>query len=216
MAILSELEVGPDKVHLIGNEVTVFAMRAMPDWTVREFCQVPIYFQDKKYYLKRKTAGPPPYAFHYQLAPWHSGLGEESNRPISYGEAYVAHREEQFRSERRNDHLYPALLSIYPLLGLCWSRFKERVLGPRGFEPVSITEASILLVFACFMLEGVFVCYFRLGFLALVFSREWLLWVDYSLFALLPVDCIIRYGQVLRGDESPQGFLEWAFRWMRH
>ena len=150
MSILSELEVGPDKIHLIGDEVTVFAMRAMPDWTVREFCQVPIYFQDKKYYLKRKTAGPPPYAFQYQLAPWHSELGAESTRSISYDEAYVAHREEQFRSERRNDLLHPALLCIYPLLGLCWSRFKERFLGPRGFEPVSITEGSILFLFAYF------------------------------------------------------------------
>ena len=99
VAITSEFSVGPDKVRLVGDEVTVFAVRAMPDWTVREFCRVPIHFQGNKYYLLRKTAGPHPYAFQYQLAPWHSDLGAESSRSISYDEAYVAHRDEQFRSE---------------------------------------------------------------------------------------------------------------------
>ncbi len=212
MSLLRELEVGPDKVHLIGNEVTVFAMRAIPDWTLREFCRVPIYFQGNKYYLLRKTPGPRPYAMHYQLAPWHPDLGTESGRSIEYNEEYVAQREAQFRSDRREEHMHPALMCLYPLLGICWSRFKVRALGPRGFEPLSITGASVMLLFACWMAESVFVLYFHLGFLALIFSRVWLLWVDRLLFVLLPIDCAIRYGKVLEGSESPPGFLEWAWR----
>ena len=105
-------------------------------------------------------------------------------------------------------------MCIYPLLGLCWSRFKLRVLSPLGFEPVSITGASVMLVFAYFMLEGIFVCYFRLGFLALIFSRSWLLWMDYLLFVLLPIDCAVRYGKILEGQDSPPGFLEWAYKFV--
>ena len=208
----SELQVGPDKVRVSGDEVIIRAKRAMVDWTVREFCCVPIYFNGDKYFLLRKTAASLPYAIEYTLAPWHSDLGAESSRSIVYDEAYVAHRDAQFRSERRHERIYPALMCFYPLLGLCWSRFKAGVLGPLGFEPVAVTGASVMLLFAFWMAEGVFVCYFRLGFLALVFSRLWLLWVDYALFLLLPVDCALRYGKILEGEEAPPGFLEWAYK----
>jgi hypothetical protein len=173
---------------------------------------VPIYFNGNKYYLLRKTPGPRPYAFHYHLAPWHSDLGTESTRSIEYNEEYVAQRDARFRSDRRDERIHPALMCVYPLLGICWSRFKVRELGPRGFEPRSITEASIMLLFASWMAEGVFVLYFRLGFFALVLGRMWLLWVDWLLFILLPIDCAIRCGKVLEGEESPPGFLEWAWR----
>ena len=70
------------------------------------------------------------------------------------------------------------------------------------------------MLFGFWMLEGVFVCYFRLGFLGLVFSRMWLLRVDYALFLLLPVDCALRYGKILEGAEDPPGFLEWAYNFL--
>ena len=38
-------------------------------------------------------------------------------------------------------------------------------------------------------------------------------WVDGFLFFAAPADCLVRYSQVLRGDEVPDGFLEWVFRW---
>lgn len=212
MSIIRELEIGPDKVHLIGNEVTIFAKHAMADWTVREFCRVPIYFNDNKYYLLRKTPGPHPYAFQYFLAPWHAELGPESTRTITYDEAYVAHRDGRIRGDRRDERLFPVLVCLYPLLGICWSRFKTQVLGPRGFEPASVTGASIMLLFAFWMLESVFVLYFHVGFLVLLCSRIWVLWIDRLLFLLLPLDCAIRYGKLLEGEESPPGFLEWAWR----
>ena len=204
--------VGPDMVHIGDEVVTIFALHEMPDWTVREFSIVPIFFRDHKFYLKSKRPGSGDYACAYELAPWYPQLGLESSRIIHYEEDYVAERDREFRLDRKHDHLHSALYAVYPLLGWCWSGFKERVLGRIGFDPVSITEASIMFAFACFMAEAVFVCYFRLGFLALAFSRMWLLWVDYLLFVLLPLDCAVRYGCVISGDTCPPGFLEWIFR----
>ena len=207
-----EMTIGPDTVHVLGEKVTIYATREMPEWTVREFCIPPIHFRGRKYYLKGKHAGPLPYAFRYELAPWYPELGTPSSRVIVYDEDYVAQRERDFKSDGRNEQLHSVLFVFYPLLGFTWSRFKQRVLGPIGFDPINITGASIMLAFAFFMLEGVFVCYFRLGFLALVVSRAWVLWLDYLLFILLPLDCAIRYGHILRHDAAPAGLLEWVFR----
>ena len=204
--------VGSDLVHVTDYKVMVFARHEMPDWTVREFCRVPIHFRGHKFYLARRLPAMPPYAFCYELGTWHAGLGMESNRPIFYDEDYVAERDQNVRTGWRQSHLHSLLFALYPCLGLCWSGFKERVLGPIGFDPVDITEASVLFVFGYFLLDGVFVCYFRLGFLALVFSRPWLLWLDYLMFVILPLDCLVRFGRLIRGDCAPAGFLEWLFR----
>jgi hypothetical protein len=64
---ITELAVGPDLVRVGDEIVTVFAMREMPDWTVREFCRVPIHFRGYKFFPKRKLPDPSPYAFRYEL-----------------------------------------------------------------------------------------------------------------------------------------------------
>ena len=179
-------------------------------------CIVPIHFRGHKFYLKRKLPGPAPFAFRYELAAWHSELGSVSSLAIHYDEDYVAEREYEFARFRKQDHLHSALFALYPLLGFCWSGFKERVLGPIGFEPAEITEASIMLTFGFFVLEGVFVCYFRLGLLALAFSLVWLLWLDYALFVLLPLDCAVRFGRVVAGDPAPRWLPRMACPTERH
>ena len=209
---ITEHAVGGDLVRVSDDKLVVFARREMADWTVREFCRVPIHFRGHKFYLMRKEPGPAPYAFCYELGMWHSELGMESNRPIHYDEDYVAERDQNFRTSRKHDNLHSALFALYPFLGFCWSGFKERVLGPVGFDPVDITDASVMFAFAYFMLNAVFVCYFGAGFLAVVFSRMWLLYVDYLMFVVVPIDCAVRFGRIIRGDSVPAGFLEWVFR----
>jgi hypothetical protein len=209
---ITEHAVGPDKVQVGDFTVTVFAMRPMVDWTVREFSIVPIYFRGHKFYLKKKIDGPAPFACRYELAPWYPQLGLESSLSIVYDEDYVADRDRYFRTDRRNDHLHSALFGIYPLLGFCWSGFKERVLSRIGFEPVDITEASIIIAFSFFMMEGIFAFYFRSGFLAALFGQRLLFGLDWTLLVVLPLDCAMRYGQVIRGDSFPAGFLEWLFK----
>jgi hypothetical protein len=209
---ITEHIVGPDKVQVGDFTVTVFAMRPMPDWTVREFSIVPIFFRDHKFYLKRKLDGPAPYACRYELAPWFPQLGAESSLSIVYDEDYVADRDRYFRTDRRNDHLHSALFGIYPLLGFCWSGFKERVLSRIGFEPVNITEASIVIGSGFFLAELIFVFYVHSGFLAVVFGQRLLSCLDLALLLVMPVDCVVRYGHVIRGDSYPAGFLEWLFK----
>jgi len=38
---------------------------------------------------------------------------------------------------------------------------------------------------------------------------------DLLILVVLALDCAIRYSQVLRGEELPDGFLEWLFRFGR-
>lgn len=209
---INEFMVGRDKVQVGDRTVTVFAMRAMADWTVREFSIVPIYFRGHKFYLKKRLEGLAPFACRYELAPWYPQLGMESSLSIVYDEDYVADRDRDFRTDRRNDHLHSALFSIYPFLGFCWSGFKEGVLSRIGFEPVDITEASICIAFGFFLVEGIYAFYFHGGFLGFVFSRMWLIWLDWALLVVLPLDCAVRYGHIIRGDSHPEGFLEWLFR----
>lgn len=207
-----EITVGPDRVFFVDDMVVILAARAMRDWTVREFCIPAIYFQEKKYFLKRKQPVASPYAFRYELAPWTPELGSESPRSICYDADYVSERDRQFGTSRRQDHLYAALFLFFPFFGLCWSRFKRRVLAPIGFDALATTEASVILSFAFFLLEALFVVSFRAGFLGIVMGSMPMVWVDRVLFALLPLDCLVRYGSVLRGDAAPPGFLEWIFR----
>src|SRR5690349_429314 len=102
----NEITVGSDRVYLVDDKVVVLASREMLDWTVREFCIRPIYIQDKKYYLKRKQKVPSPYAFRYELAPWHAELGAESPRSIYYDAEYVADRDRELGARAKQDHLY--------------------------------------------------------------------------------------------------------------
>ena len=47
-------------------------------------------------------------------------------------------------------------------------------------------------------------------------SSASLLWLDWLLFfIILPADCVMRYDRGLRGDESPVGFLEWVYVWLK-
>ena len=207
-----EHTVGRDKVQVGDFTLTVFAMRAMPDWTVREFSIVPIYFRDHKFYLKRRLEGQAPYACRYELAPWHPQLGTESTLKISTTRIMSPTGTAIFARTVGYDHLHSALFGIYPLLGFCWSGFKERVLSRMGFEPVDITEASIFIEFGFFLVEGVFASYFHAGFLGLTFSRMWLIWLDWALLLILPLDSAVRYGHIIRGDAFPGGFLEWLFK----
>ena len=204
---------GTDVVQVTDDKVIVFASNEMPDWTVREFCVVPIHFRCHKFHLKRKAGGPPPYAFHYELGVWHAGLGMESNLPIYYDEDYVAERDRRVRAHKRHGHLHSALCAVYPFLGFGWSGFKERVLAVVGFDPIAVTEASIMLAVAFWFLEGLFVCYFQVGFLTVLFGHRLLGLLDFPLFFLLPLDSAIRFGRVTSGDSTlPNGFLEWLFR----
>jgi len=204
--------VGPDLVQVGNFTVTIFARRPMPDWTVREFAIVPIFFRGHKFYLKRRLDAPPPYAAAYELVPWFTEPVSESSLSIVYDEDYVADRDRDFRTDRRHDHLHSVLFGIYPLLGFCWSGFKERVISRIGFEPVDITEASVIVAFSFFMVEGIFAFYFHSGFLAATFGRRILFGLDWTLLVVLPLDSAVRYGEVIHGDSYPAGFLEWLFK----
>ncbi len=182
------------------------------DWPIREFCKVPIFFRGQKYYLRSKLEGRQPGLMVYQLCPWPAQLHEASPRSVVYDEAYVAQRDEAAAAARRHQRLYVALLPLYPFLGLLWSGFKNRILGPLGFEPGSITQASVVLIFNALIVEGIFVGWLRGGLLTYFLSRPVLRSADWAVMLLLGADSAMRFGQVLKMDvQEHWGFCEWLW-----
>ncbi|SRR6266511_4125559 len=207
------LSVASDKVLYYGESVIIYATREMPDWQVREFCKIPIYFEGRKFYLLRKARMEPPYVMGYELEPWPEDLHEESNLSITYDQDYVAQRNRLVQTEQRNDLGRLLLLPLFPFLGFLWARFKDRTLERFGFHPVSMTNASLLVEFGFFVIETIFLFVFHDGFAQVAFGLA-TAWLDYAVFVVFLVDMIARYDQVLRGIESPPGFLEWLVRFV--
>lgn len=208
---MSMVKNGRDEVHFEGQKVSIYAAEEM-DWPVREFCKVPIWFRGQKYYLrsKRRVEGQRPML--YELWPWPADLHEESPNAVTYNEAYVAERDREATSGRSRDWWHLALLPFYPLLGLCWSRFKNEVLCPIGFEPGAITKASLVVMFNLCVLEAVFVGWLRCGLMAGFSGRIDLVPWDWALMFLLGADSAIRLGQTLHLDvQEHWGFCEWLW-----
>jgi len=198
------LNIGPDKVCLGPDRLIIHAAEPM-DLPIREFCRVPVYFEGHKYYVRSKQAGERPRAVVYELWPWPPELQEASTRLVFYDEAYVIERDKMAATRRRHELFHLVLLPLYPLLGLCWSRWKNQVLGAWGFEPGSITKASIFLTFNVFIVEGIFVGWLGGG---IVGVRMW----DWALLLLLGADTALRYGQSLELDvEHYWGICEWMW-----
>ncbi|MDB6059148.1 MAG: hypothetical protein JWO95_2992 [Verrucomicrobiales bacterium] len=183
---VTELFVATDKVVFEGDHVLIHATEPM-DWRIREFCKVPIWFRDKKYYLRSKQTGQPPRGVIYELVPWPEDLhGAESPQSIRYDEDYVIARNHLGGSVRRHDRFYHVLAPLYPFLGLAWSDFKNGTLARCGFDPQSITSTSIFLIFTSFILQSVFINRFGGGLIAQTFGRDYILY-DWGLLDSIPL-----------------------------
>ena len=203
--------VGSDTVCLEDDRLVIHAAKPM-DWPVREFKRVPIYFQNRKYYLRAKIEAESPHAIRYELWPWTDEHGSASTLFIVYDESYVQERDAAWKTERRREFLRLALLPVYPLVGLFWSPLKRRVGLAVGFEPASLTKASVALVFNLSVAQGIFVGWLRGGLVMALFSDGRLLWADWILLALLAPDTVMRYSGLLRSEtEYHLGFCEWLW-----
>jgi len=203
--------VGSDRVRLGAGQMVVDAAARM-DWPVREFSQVPVYFEGRKYFVFAERKAVPPFVARYELHPWPDNLHDQSGRTVFYDEGYVAERDEMAKRRRRFDRLHFLLFPFYPLLGLCWSGFKNRVLQPMGFEPRSITWASVILMFNLCLVEGIFVGWLQGGLLLWWFADGRWRVLDQVLVWLLALDSILRCHQLLKWDvQEHLGFCEWLW-----
>ncbi|MEY4387714.1 MAG: hypothetical protein RLY20_2997 [Verrucomicrobiota bacterium] len=211
------IQVGSDKVILDGHRILIDAKHPILDWSVREFCHHPIYFEGWRYLLVGKRRIAKPFAIRYELHSWPEDLHESSSISFTYDEAFVAARDAQLHQEQRHEALWFLLLPLYPLLGLCWSRFKERVLWPIGFVPTSITSASVLFVFVLLVVEAVFYGWLQGGLFLILTRRSfdwWIIhdWVDLLLMFALGWDCSVRFRQLFLEDTPvPDGLFEWIW-----
>ena len=79
-----------------------------------------------------------------------------------------------------------------------------------GFEPRSITYASVVLTFNLCLVEGVFVGWLQGGLLVWWFADRHLRIVDQALLLALAVDSTLRCHQLLKSDvQEHLGFCEW-------
>jgi hypothetical protein len=147
--------VGPDQVFVEGDAIVILARREIRDWQVHEFARQAIFFQGNKYVLRRRVHVRPPFAFRYELSPWPVDYREPLRESFAYDEAFVRERDWHAGQERVHVLAWYVLVPLSPVLGFCWSRFKERVLQPVGFPPASITSASTLFTFLVVIAYGI-------------------------------------------------------------
>src|SRR5690348_4792483 len=110
------VNVGRDQVCVLDDQVVIDAHRRFIDWDVREINHVPIYFEDKKFYLVEKRKAHAPFAARYVLLPWPEDLSTCAKGFHSYDEESVAARDSQHRGGQRDDLIRAALLPFYPFL----------------------------------------------------------------------------------------------------
>jgi hypothetical protein len=131
----------------------------------------------------------------------------------------VEEREALLRAERRNDVLHLVLLPLYPFLGLCWAEFKTTKLAMVGFDPTSITKASLAVTLNLAIVEGILLGWLMHageGVVTLALRRPSLLWMDWLLLVLCSLDTVIRYSGSLHSEaEYHLGFCEWLWPKMR-
>jgi hypothetical protein len=227
----TKIKIGRDQVTISGNQVTIDARHPFADWQVREFARIPIYFQDRKYFLREKAQGPKPFAVRYVLELWPEDNREPARCAFDYNEEIVAERDAAIRGGHYENVMRAVLLLVFPFLGLLWSDTKDK-LARFGILSRTVTGISNFIVFGVLMLDGIFAKMLMmgsmrsgklvLGGIVRAFSNQdyWdfgicqvpILWVDCALFCFLLVDLLWRYGHYLQhGDlaEVNLGFGEW-------
>jgi hypothetical protein len=225
------VKIGPDRVTIKSDEVIIDAKREMPDWQVREFNVIPIFFEEQKYYLVHKTKAEKPYAVRYILRPWVNGQFDAARISLGYDVHSVTERDAGCRGERNADLAYAFLLPFYPFIGFLWSGTQNR-LAAFGFIPRTITNLSVFVAFLVafcevaftsisinasarsghLMIGGILKMFLpwsavRVGPLAISVG-----WFDIAIFVLFAIDAIMRHTYAGRDDQWHCGFMEWVFK----
>lgn len=220
--------VGPDRVTVSPQEAVVEARHPFPDWDVREMNHVPVYLEDKKYYLVEKRKAAAPYAVRYVLLPWPEYQASNAKTFHPYDLETVTEREARLRTGHFEELVWAFLTPFYPMLGLLWSGTQKRLVR-FGYVPHAITGFSIFFIFALLFGQGVFAVILLNGSMhagtitlggfirALACSDAIHLGpvsipvalLDILLLLALLSDLIMRYSNYLRDDQWAGGFLEW-------
>ena len=225
----SVYEVGPDRVTVSEKEAVIEAKHALPDWDVREINHVPVYLQEKKYYLIEKRKADPPYAVRYLLHPWPEYQATNATGFLAYDAEVVAARDAHRREGHVDDLGHAFLMPFYPILGLLWSGLQNRLVR-FGFVPHVITGFSIFITFALVFGQAVFGVILlnsslrtgKLmigGFLTALADSDRialgpvtcsLAVLDAVLLLMLLVDTVVRFAHHFRDDQWAGGFFEWV------
>ena len=222
------IQIGPDRVTIREQEVVIEARHTMPDWEVRELNPVPIYFDDKKYFLIEQRKAGPPYRMRYLLQPWPDGHFSNTKLFHTYDEEAVQEREANHRTYKKDEGIRAALLPFYPFLGLLWSGTQDRLVR-FGFIPHAITGVSVFTCFCLLFVDAVFTSIMvnasaRTGKmmiggpLRILVGRDYLslgpvavpVWLlDGLILLALLLDVPARCTHYLRDPDWAGGFLEW-------
>ena len=221
------LPVGPDEVSVVDNAIAIDARHRMPDWEVREFEQVPIFFQDEKWLLVQVRKATPPFAVRYILHRWPEEHISSVKIFWTYDEETVAHREANLRQRTFEEVVRACLMPVFPVLGLFWSGTQNR-LTRFGFIPRSITHASIYMMGVFVYIQGIFLVItlnaavrggagqigglFRVMFGGVLHFGSLTMpmgWFDFLLTVAGAADCLVRLSHYMREDQWSGGFLEW-------
>ncbi|MGE3164959.1 MAG: hypothetical protein AB7O52_08635 [Planctomycetota bacterium] len=193
--------VGKDRVICIGDQRVIESDRDMPDWIVREYGAIRVFFEDRPYRLIRRHHGKG--SWQYTLAPWEEGRGD-SSADVFYGEDYVRDRERQIVRDVATESLGLVLSPLLAMVGFLPRRVQASIEARWGLSAHQATVASLWAQGAATFA------------LALILLIQWIVgvfWVPksmlYIVLPLLTVDCIGRTHKALNGHTL--GLYEWVW-----
>lgn len=221
-------EVGGDRVTISDKETVIEAKHPIPDWEIREINHVPVYVEEKKYYLVEKRKGEPPYAVRYLLKPWPEYQATNATNFLTFDIEIIKAREAEIRENHVQELGRAFLMPFYPLLGMLWSGTQTR-LTRFGFLPHAMSGFSIFTLFSLFFGQGIFTIIMLNGslrtgkimiggFLRAIAPGDHLqigpvavpvMVLDILMDVVLLADVIVRYSHYLRDDQWCGGFMEW-------
>jgi len=199
----ASFQMGRDRVQRAGTSLTIISTVDMPEWEVREFRRVAVWFGGTRYELSGRSRGGAG-RIHYRLDPWPDDPTERPGAEVFYDRDYVAQRDRLLEVRRRLGVAGALLLPVHPLLGFLWYPTKERLQLTLGVEPDRVTRWSLFLEYLVLLVLGALNIIARHAPLGLT---DGLLVV--FILVLVP-DAIMRWS--LGHDGFPAGFYEWLVR----
>jgi hypothetical protein len=194
--------IGSDQVTYEGGYLAIYSRADMPDWYVKKYRKLAIYYEGTKYFLADKAAlgnG----SFRYLLTPWPPDLSDLPGGELIYDEQFVHLRDDAADQEKQAEIGNLLLLPVQPLIGFLPFSVKER-LEEYGIDPQRVTYYSLWVEF---LLIFVHLCLTVIANFTTVFNIYYLI----AAIIVLSLDGVVRYAAAQKEDERPYGFYEWIF-----
>ena len=202
------LRIGRDRVEVRGDTLTVITpVHHMEGWQVSRYRAAVIHFDGHTWRVTKHTIGADRLS-RYELARWEPSNEELTGPQIDYSPDDVALRDFSLEQGRRRGRVTLILNLMGPLTGFLPARIKDRLETRYGIDPVASTKASVLIQ-GLLAFVGLTIAPFSQIVRLYGLPGGFTMLLVLAVTAVLGVDAVVRWSQVLDEVRPPPGFYEW-------